>query len=181
MESSKKKPTARSAESSRTASHVVGRGTRARSRMVDVSLKSVTIRTAVARALVVFPSATVASILRKGGPKGPIEEIARTAGVLAAKRTADLIPLCHPLGLDSVDVVFEASGKRALEVRCTAVCTGKTGVEMEAMVGAAVAALTVYDMTKAIDHGITIESVELIEKRGGKSGLWRKRGAVREE
>ncbi len=145
--------------------------------MVDVSAKTVTLRTATARARVVFPSPVAASILRSGGPKGPIEEIARAAGVLAAKRTSDLIPLCHPLGLDSVDVEFAPHGKRAIEVRCTAVCTGKTGVEMEAMVGAAVAALTVYDMTKALDHGITIESVELIEKRGGKSGLWKKRGS----
>lgn len=147
--------------------------------MVDVSKKPVTTRTAVARARIGFPTHDAASILRSGGPKGPIEEVARAAGVLAAKRTAELIPLCHPLGLDSIDLEFSARGRRALEVRCTAVCTGKTGVEMEAMVGAAVAALTVYDMTKALDHGITIERIELLEKSGGRSGHWKAKGRNR--
>ena len=168
----KKKPTpARSARGGAT--HVVGSGRNARSRMVDVSDKPVTTRTAVARARITFPAGNAARILRDGGPKGPITEVARTAGVLAAKRTSDLIPLCHPLGLESVDVEFVLRGARALEVRCTAVCAGKTGVEMEALVGAALAALTVYDMTKAVDHGITIERIELVEKRGGRSGHWK--------
>jgi cyclic pyranopterin phosphate synthase len=123
-----------------------------------------------------FPSSDAAQLLARGSKKGPITEVARAAGVLAAKRTADLIPLCHTLGLDAVDVEFKAHGARTIEVQCTAVCTGKTGVEMEALVGAAIAALTVYDMTKAIDHGITIERIALVEKRGGRSGHWKARG-----
>lgn len=155
------------------ASHVVGSGRNARSRMVDVSDKPVTTRTAVARARIVFPMGNALRMLRHGGPKGPITELARAAGVLGAKRTSDLIPLCHPVALDSVDVEFVPRGARSIEVRCTAVCAGKTGVEMEALVGAALAALTVYDMAKAIDHGITIERIELVEKRGGRSGHWK--------
>jgi cyclic pyranopterin phosphate synthase len=115
-------------------------------------------------------------VLEGAGPKGPIEEVARVAGILAAKRTADLIPMCHPLGLDVVEVAFEREGDDVLEVRCEARCSGATGVEMEAMCGAAVAALTVYDMTKAISKGIRIERVELLEKDGGKSGPWRAGG-----
>ncbi|MBL8859398.1 MAG: cyclic pyranopterin monophosphate synthase MoaC [Planctomycetes bacterium] len=141
--------------------------------MVDVGAKAVTERTAEARALVRFPNADAARLVQHGGPKGPITEIARAAALLAAKRTSALIPMCHPLALDAIDVTFTPRGKRVLEVRCTARCTGKTGVEMEAMLGAAIAALTVYDMTKALDHGITITDLQLLEKRGGKSGLWR--------
>lgn len=112
------------------------------------------------------------------GPKGPIEEVARVAGVMAAKGTGSMIPMCHPLGLDVVDVTFQEAGPDTLEILCRASCTGPTGVEMEAMVGASVAALTVYDMTKAASKGISIESVELLEKTGGKSGLWRRGDAT---
>jgi cyclic pyranopterin phosphate synthase len=154
-------------------SHVTGSGRNARSRMVDVSAKAVTTRTAVARARIHFPSGDAAQLLARGGKKGPITEVARAAGVLAAKRTAELIPLCHTLGLDAVDVEFVSRGARAIEVRCTAICTGKTGVEMEALLGAAIASLTVYDMTKAVDHGISIERIELVEKSGGRSGHWK--------
>lgn len=146
--------------------------------MVDVGSKPVTARSAVARARVRFPAGVLARVLKSGGPKGPILEVARTAGIQAAKRTSELIPLCHVLALDHVAVRFEPAGARVLEITCTAACTARTGVEMEALVGASIAALTVVDMTKALDHGIAIESVELLEKRGGRSGTWT-RGARR--
>ncbi len=146
----------------------------ARSRMVDVGAKEVTARRALARAVVAFPEGELTSILAGGGPKGPIEEVARVAGILAAKDTGRLIPMCHPLGLDLVEIHFEDLGGDRLEVLCRASCSGRTGVEMEAMVGASVAALTVYDMTKALSKGIRIESVELLQKTGGKSGIWRR-------
>ncbi|TDJ75260.1 MAG: cyclic pyranopterin monophosphate synthase MoaC [Planctomycetota bacterium] len=154
-------------------SHVTGGSRGPESRMVDVSGKPTTPRRALARAVVRFPAGRLAGLLAGGGPKGPIEEVARAAGILAAKRTGELIPMCHPLGLDHVEITFRDLGSDRLEVRCGASCTGRTGVEMESMVGAAVAALTVYDMTKALDKGIRIEAVELLEKSGGKSGTWR--------
>lgn len=141
--------------------------------MVDVGAKPVTARLAVARAVVRFPAGLLSGVLESGGPKGPIREVARTAGVLAAKRTGDLIPMCHPLGLDLVEIAFAEPEPDSLEIRCTCRCTGRTGVEMEAMTGASVAALTVYDMTKGLDHGIRIDGVELLEKAGGRSGHWR--------
>ena len=141
--------------------------------MVDVGKKVPSSRWALARARVAFPPGVLARVLSDQGPKGPIEEVARCAGILAAKRTAELIPMCHPLGLDHVELVFEPQDGDFLEIRCRASCEGRTGVEMEALTGAALAALTVYDMTKALDHGIRIESLELLEKGGGKSGTWR--------
>lgn len=162
-----------------TPSHVVRGARGAESRMVDVGTKPVTAREAVARACVRFPAGLLPRVLAQGGPKGPITEIARAAGVLAAKRTGELIPMCHPLALDVVDVRFRARTKRELEVTCRAACKGRTGVEMEAMVGAALAALTVYDMTKALDPRISVASVELWEKSGGKSGHWRRAGSAR--
>jgi cyclic pyranopterin phosphate synthase len=147
-----------------------------RARMVDVGGKSAGARTALARAVVRFPDGVLQRVLDGQGPKGPIEEVARVAGILAAKRTAELIPMCHPLGLDHVEVLFRrGTGGEAdqLEVRCRARCQGRTGVEMEALTGASVAALTVYDMTKALAKGTTIERVELLEKTGGRSGTWR--------
>ncbi|MEZ6013727.1 MAG: cyclic pyranopterin monophosphate synthase MoaC [Planctomycetota bacterium] len=146
-------------------------------RMVDVGGKEVTRRTALARALVVFPPGLLEAVLRGQGPKGPIEEVARLAGILGAKRTGELIPLCHPLGLDAVDVTLARVAADTLEVRCRASCAGRTGVEMEALMGASLAALTVYDMTKAASKGIRIERVELLEKTGGRSGHWRAEGA----
>ena len=143
--------------------------------MVDVGGKSAGARSACATARVRFPKGLLAPILRKGGPKGAILEVARVAGIQAAKRTAELIPMCHPLGLDVVELVITPAGRDALEVRCTARLVGKTGVEMEALVGASIAALTIYDMTKALDPGIVIETVRLLEKRGGKRGLWQAR------
>ena len=142
--------------------------------MVDVGGKPSTRREALARARVRFPAGRLGPILAEGGPKGPITEVARVAGILAAKRTGELIPMCHPLGLDGVDVAFrvDPGTPDVLEVRCRAACFGPTGVEMEAMTGASLAALTVYDMTKALDKGIVLEDVRLLSKSGGKSGAW---------
>ncbi|MCC6407298.1 MAG: cyclic pyranopterin monophosphate synthase MoaC [Planctomycetes bacterium] len=172
----------RTPDRKRALSHVErserGDGANTRSRMVDVGGKPPTERKATARASVRFPSPMVSALFAGRGPKGAITEIARAAGLLAAKRTAELIPMCHPLALSHLEILFRARGARRIEVTCTATCVGPTGVEMEAMVGASVAALTIYDMTKALDHGIAIEAVELVEKRGGKSGVWR-RGARR--
>ncbi len=147
--------------------------------MVDVGAKPITRREAEARALVVFPRGVLAKILAGGGPKGPVTEVARTAAVLAAKRTDEIVPLCHSIPLDAVTVVFRRAGADRLEIRVRAACTGRTGVEMEALLGASVAALTVYDMSKALDHGIRIERLELIEKSGGRSGTWRARRTTR--
>ncbi|MAE28122.1 MAG: cyclic pyranopterin monophosphate synthase MoaC [Planctomycetota bacterium] len=140
--------------------------------MVNVGAKEETQREALARALVRFPAGLLDTALAGEGPKGPIREVARAAGILAAKRTADLIPMCHPLGLDAVEISFAQVEPDLLEVRCLASCRGRTGVEMESMVGASLAALTVYDMTKGLDKGIRVESVEVLQKSGGKSGEW---------
>lgn len=142
--------------------------------MVDVGAKAVTQRSAIARARVHFPKGMLGAVLAGAGPKGPVTEVARVAGIQAAKRTAEWIPMCHVLPLDHVGIEFEAVEPDVLEVRCRAACTARTGVEMEAMVGASAAALVVYDMTKALSHGITIQRVELVEKLGGKSGTWRR-------
>ena len=144
------------------------------SRMVDVSAKASTAREALAAARVRFPAGVLQTVLAGGGPKGPVTEVARVAGILAAKRTGEWIPMCHPLALDLVEIHFAelAGDPDCLEIRCRTACSGRTGVEMEAMVGASAAALTVYDMTKAVSKGICIEAVRLLEKRGGKSGHW---------
>ena len=147
--------------------HVSEEGT---ARMVDVGEKTVTRRRAVASARVVMQPQTLASALAGRGPKGPVVEVARLAGIQGAKRTADLVPLCHPLPLDAIDVVIEPVGADALGIRATVATTWKTGVEMEALTAAAVAALTVIDMGKAVDRTMVIESVRLLEKTGGRSG-----------
>jgi cyclic pyranopterin phosphate synthase len=141
--------------------------------MVDVGKKVATRRSALARARVRFPPGVLARVLRGSGPKGPIEEVARCAGILGAKRTAELIPMCHPLALEHVEIALEPEAEDVLEIRCRARTTGRTGVEMEALTGAALAALAVYDLTKALDKGIAIESLELCSKSGGRSGRWR--------
>ena len=144
------------------------------SQMVDVSGKARTHREALAEARIRFPEGLLAGVLADGGPKGPVTEVARAAGLLAAKRTGELIPMCHPLGLEAVDITFEpCEGEPdVLRIRCRAACEGPTGVEMEALVGASLAALTVYDMTKALTKGIVVEQVRLLSKTGGKSGDW---------
>lgn len=145
-----------------------------RSRMVDVAAKPPTDRRAVARCRLRFPPGRLAEVVAGQGPKGPIEEVARAAGFLGAKRTAELLPMCHPLPLDHLELVVEVVEEDVLELRFAARTHGPTGVEMEALTGAAVAALCVYDMTKALDKGIRIEALELLEKSGGKSGDWRR-------
>ena len=144
------------------------------SRMVDVGGKAVSARRALASARVRFPPGVLGRLLRGEGPKGPILEVARVAGILAAKRTGDLIPMCHPLGLDHVEIHFEEIDDEVLEVRAEAACRGKTGVEMEALTACSLAALTLYDMSKAVAKGIVIERVALLEKDGGKGGPWRR-------
>ena len=138
--------------------------------MVDVGEKAVTRRTATARAVVFLPDAILehfetGEIHTK---KGPVFQTAIIAGVMAAKRTGELIPLCHPLGLDHCRVTVALNEQREVVVECTATITAKTGVEMEALTGASIAALTIYDMCKAFSHDIVIREIRLIEKTGGK-------------
>jgi cyclic pyranopterin phosphate synthase len=140
--------------------------------MVDVSGKAATTRIAVARGRVVMAPATLAAIQAGGIGKGDVLGVARLAGIMGAKRTADLIPLCHPLPLSSVKVDLVPVAPDAVEIEATAKTTGQTGVEMEALTAVTIAALTVYDMCKAIDRGMRVEAVRLTRKEGGKSGLW---------
>jgi cyclic pyranopterin phosphate synthase len=144
------------------------------SRMVDVSAKAETLRTARASGLVRMQPATLARILDRSLAKGDVREVARLAGIMAAKRTGELIPLCHPLGLDAVAVDLAPEGPDALRIEATVTVRGRTGVEMEALTAVTVAALTVYDMCKAVDRGMTIERVRLEEKTGGRSGTYRR-------
>lgn len=139
--------------------------------MVNVGPKAVTARVARARARVRLGADIVALVQAGDLPthKGPVFQTAIIAGVMAAKKTADLIPLCHPLGLDDCQVHIEVMPPDMLLIECTARVTGKTGIEMEALTGASVAALTVYDMCKAMSHNIVIEEIRLLEKTGGKS------------
>lgn len=142
--------------------------------MVDVSGKQDSRRVAVASARLRMTAETLTEILDHGVPKGDVLAVARVAGIQGAKRCADLIPLCHPLALSKVQVDFQTLGETQLGISATVTVTGKTGVEMEALTAASVAALTVYDMCKAMDKGMVIEAVQLEEKRGGKSGEWRR-------
>jgi cyclic pyranopterin phosphate synthase len=139
--------------------------------MVDVGDKPATRRTATARALVVLPD-DVLALFESGDiqtKKGPVFQTAILAGIMAAKRTGELIPLCHPLGLDHCQVAIAINEQREVEIRCTAALTARTGVEMEALTAASIAALTIYDMCKAFSHDIVIREVRLIEKTGGKA------------
>ncbi|WP_301749396.1 cyclic pyranopterin monophosphate synthase MoaC [uncultured Erythrobacter sp.] len=140
-------------------------------RMVDVGGKPATARRAVASGRITMSQQALAAIRQGNAPKGDVLGTARIAGIMAAKRTGDLIPMCHPLGLEavSVDFAYEETGIRAT---ATASLTGRTGVEMEAMTAASVALLTIYDMAKAIDKGMVISDIRLIAKSGGKSGDW---------
>lgn len=146
-----------------------------RPRMVDVSEKPVTARRAVAEAIVGLLPETLSLVIDGSGPKGDVLTVAELAGVLAAKRTAELIPLCHPLPL--TDLVVQATPDRtasAVRIRAEAATTAQTGVEMEALTAAAVAALTVYDMVKAVERGVEIRSIRLLEKEGGQHGHWKR-------
>lgn len=138
--------------------------------MVNVGGKEPTRRRAVASGLVRMQPATLEIICDGPSAKGDVREVARLAGIMAAKRTADLIPLCHPLALDSISIDIASHGSDALRIESTVEITAKTGVEMEALTAVSVAALTVYDMCKAIDRGMVIEQVRLEEKSGGASG-----------
>jgi cyclic pyranopterin phosphate synthase len=153
--------------------HIDSRG---RARMVDVTEKSVTSRRAVAESFIRLSRRTL-SLLRRGAlPKGNALETARLAGILAAKRTPDLIPLCHPLLLTHVDVEAKPCSTGVLFLASVS-CSGTTGVEMEALTAASVAALTLYDMVKAVEKGATIERVQLLEKSGGKSGRYQRKSS----
>lgn len=146
-------------------------------RMVDVGGKPASARSATARSVVRLPE-PCRRVLAEGGDtrKGNVLQVARIAGIQAAKRTAELIPLCHVLPLDAVAIDAALDGDR-LTITATARCHGRTGVEMEALVAASIAALTVYDMLKALDHGIVVERTELLAKRGGRSGEVAREGA----
>lgn len=143
-----------------------------KARMVDIGGKAETQRVAVAEGRIAMTSPALAAIRDGAVPKGDVLAAARIAGIMAAKKTSELIPLCHPLALDAVTIEFtvETDGVR---VTANASLTGRTGVEMEAMTAVCVALLTIYDMAKAIDKGMVISGVRLIEKRGGKSGHWK--------
>ncbi len=149
-------------------------GVRGEARMVDVSEKAATSRVAVAEGRVRMGPATLRTILAGDAKKGDVIGAARIAGIMAAKKTAELIPLCHPLQLSKIEVdIAPDESLPGLKVRAEARCVGPTGVEMEALTAVAVACLTIYDMAKAIDRGMSVEGVRLVEKRGGKSGEWR--------
>jgi cyclic pyranopterin phosphate synthase len=152
-----------------------------RARMVDVGAKAATARRAVAEGFVLLLPETLRAIAEERVPKGEVLAVARVAGIMAAKRTGELIPLCHPLPVESVEVDFDlptfepAEGEERVRLRVKGVAslTGKTGVEMEALTAVSIACLTIYDMCKAIDRGMVVEGVRLLEKSGGRSGEWR--------
>ena len=146
-----------------------------RPRMVDVSAKPITARRAVAEALVAVSAETMSLVIDGGGPKGDVLGVAELAGVMGGKRTSELIPLCHPLAL--TDLVVAVTPDRVagvLRIRAEAATTGPTGVEMEALTAASVAALTIYDMVKGVERGVEIRSIRLISKSGGRSGDWQR-------
>jgi len=146
--------------------------------MVDVSDKPVTARRAVAEAFVAMAPETLSLVIDGSGPKGDVLGVAELAGVMGGKRTSDLIPLCHPLAL--TDLVVQITPDRAaggLRIRAEAATTGQTGVEMEALTAAAIAALTAYDMVKGVERGVEIRSVQLVSKSGGRSGEWHRDAA----
>ena len=157
----------------RDLTHLDSSGT---ARMVDVGAKPETAREAIAEGFICMAPDALAAVRRGDAPKGDVLGTARIAGIMAAKKTGELIPLCHPLALDAVNLefAFEDSGIRAT---ATASLTGKTGVEMEAMTAVSVALLTIYDMAKALDKRMVIERVQLVSKRGGKSGDWTRDGS----
>jgi cyclic pyranopterin phosphate synthase len=144
------------------------------SRMVDVSLKEITRRSATASGRVVMSESTLRRIREKSLAKGDVFEVARLAGIMAAKRVGDLIPLCHPIGIDGMSVDFEIVDDSTVKIEATVTVLGRTGVEMEALTAVSVAALTIYDMCKAVDREIQIDRVRLDAKSGGRSGDYRR-------
>lgn len=149
--------------------HIDSNGT---ARMVDVGAKVESQRLAIASGRIRMAPEALAAVREGNAPKGDVIGTARIAGIMAGKRTAELIPMCHPLPIDAINIEFEFE-ENAVRVTATAAITGKTGVEMEAITAVSVALLTIYDMAKALDKGMVIEEIRLIEKRGGKSGIWR--------
>ncbi|NLW11683.1 MAG: cyclic pyranopterin monophosphate synthase MoaC [Clostridiaceae bacterium] len=147
---------------------------RGEAHMVDVGAKSISTRHARAQARVRMQPTTLARLMNGSLPKGDVLAVVRTAAIMAAKKTPDLIPLCHPLMLSRVTVDIEPTGEDTITIETEVACSGQTGVEMEALTAVSVAALTLYDMCKAIDRGMTIEKIRLIEKAGGKSGHWQR-------
>jgi len=157
-----------------TMTHVDEQG---KASMVDITGKENTLREAVARGYVKMSAETLRQVVEAGIPKGDVLGTARIAGVMAAKRTADLIPLCHPLNLTSVEITFDAmEHEHRIVIESQVKLEGKTGVEMEALVAVTAAALTIYDMCKAVDREMTISDIHLVRKRGGKSGDYIRRG-----
>ena len=158
--------------SSKKLTHIDREG---RATMVDVSSKPETQREAVAKGAVYMKEKTLGLITDRKIAKGNVFETARLAGIMAAKRTCDLIPLCHQLNLSSVAVDFKVDGKnKRVDIEAKAKCRGRTGVEMEALTAVSVAALTIYDMCKAVDRAMVISDIKLMEKQGGKSGEWKR-------
>jgi cyclic pyranopterin monophosphate synthase len=152
-------------------SHLSERG---EARMVDVSAKAATERVAVAEGRITMTAATLDLVLSGNAKKGDVLGAARIAGIMAAKKTPELIPLCHPLPVSKIEIEIEADGALpGLIVRATVKVTGQTGVEMEALTAVSVACLTIYDMVKAVERGMRIDGIRLLEKRGGKSGTYR--------
>lgn len=143
--------------------------------MVDISAKVDTDRTAITEGFIEMSPATLQRVLNGDNKKGDVLGIARIAGIMASKKTADLVPLCHPLPITHVDIKFEADTQHnRISCQTTVTTSGKTGVEMEALNATQVALLTIYDMCKAVDRGMTIQGVRLLEKKGGKSGHWKR-------
>lgn len=155
-------------ESAKPLSHLTDKG---EVHMVDVGAKEATARRAVAEAEVVMSSGLIERFFQNDLPKGDAAAVARIAGITAAKKTADLIPLCHPLPLDGVEVELSPTG-HGIRVLATVSTTGRTGVEMEALTAVSIAALTIYDMVKGVEREVEIRSVRLLEKSGGRSGSW---------
>lgn len=151
-------------------SHIDGNG----AKMVNVEEKPVTKRKAIASGNIIMKESTLKAILDNALPKGAVFETARIAGITAAKRTFELIPMCHNINLDGVDVIIEAESDSIIKVTATTYATAKTGVEMEAIVAVSTALITIYDMAKAVDRGMVITDIALQEKSGGKSGLYRR-------
>jgi cyclic pyranopterin phosphate synthase len=145
-----------------------------KARMVDVGAKADTVREAVTSGRVFMQPATLEQIKAAKLKKGDVLAVARVAGIMAAKKTPDLIPLCHPLLINDVNVEFDLSAPDSIGITATVKCTGKTGVEMEALTAVSVAALTIYDMAKAVDRGMTISEIRLESKQGGKSGVYKR-------
>jgi len=146
------------------------------SRMVDVSGKEITARLARAEGFVTLQPETLRQVLDRRIAKGDVFEVARLAGIMATKKTSELIPLCHSLGLDGAAVNLAATDEMTIRIEATVRVRGRTGVEMEALTAVSVAALTIYDMCKSLDRGIMISGIRLLEKSGGKSGTWKVNG-----